>query len=236
MILFWVLTALFLFLVPGSYLLPRLLGPLLWRSRGFTFPARDPSLLILIPAHNEERLILYTLRSIRESAAKWEGQLKIVVGADSCTDRTMEIVKNEGVEILPFSFRSKWKTLVELVRVHSEQSWIGLVDAGTEWPQSLLSDLNQLWTNQNLAGIAPAYYPQNASKFERLLWSLEAFFKSSENRLGGPVSVHGACVFYRAEAVREAMALLRKRDVWLNDDVAIPLAIRILFPEAAMLY
>ncbi len=54
--------------------------------------------LVLVPAHNEENGIAPTVRSLRQM--EHAGQARIVVIADNCTDRTAEIAKENGAEVL----------------------------------------------------------------------------------------------------------------------------------------
>ncbi|GAB4108189.1 MAG: glycosyltransferase family 2 protein [Phycisphaeraceae bacterium] len=56
-----------------------------------------PSLAVLIPAHNEERVIGTTLNSLL-SALPDVG--RIVVVADNCTDQTAEVARSYGVDVI----------------------------------------------------------------------------------------------------------------------------------------
>lgn len=56
-----------------------------------------PTLAVLVPAHNEELVIGATLDSLKESLPDTG---RILVIADNCTDRTADIVREHGVEVL----------------------------------------------------------------------------------------------------------------------------------------
>ncbi len=56
-----------------------------------------PSLVVLIPAHNEEDVIGTTLNSLL-SALPDSG--RIVVVADNCTDKTAEVARSHGVDVI----------------------------------------------------------------------------------------------------------------------------------------
>jgi cellulose synthase/poly-beta-1,6-N-acetylglucosamine synthase-like glycosyltransferase len=73
-----------------------LLGFLPARSRAHGDQA-TPALAVLVPAHNEEPVIGATLDSLK--AALPDGG-RIVVIADNCSDRTSDIVREHGVEVL----------------------------------------------------------------------------------------------------------------------------------------
>ncbi|MBD0320827.1 MAG: glycosyltransferase [Gemmatimonadetes bacterium] len=66
--------------------------------------SEPPSLLFLVPAHDEELLIGACLRSLRAMRYPRE-RLEVVVVADNCTDRTAEIVRSLGFRCLERSDR-----------------------------------------------------------------------------------------------------------------------------------
>ncbi|MBT9138557.1 MAG: Undecaprenyl-phosphate mannosyltransferase [Syntrophomonadaceae bacterium] len=60
----------------------------------------EAKILVIVPAHNEEDNILRTLREIREKAS----YVDILVVNDGSTDRTSEIVRNNGSVIIDLPF------------------------------------------------------------------------------------------------------------------------------------
>lgn len=58
---------------------------------------RNPRIAILIPAHNEESGLLATLSSVRSQLGRHD---RILVVADNCTDRTAEIARSAGAEVV----------------------------------------------------------------------------------------------------------------------------------------
>jgi lipopolysaccharide/colanic/teichoic acid biosynthesis glycosyltransferase/glycosyltransferase involved in cell wall biosynthesis len=192
------------------------------------------SLDVLIPAHNEEDNIITTLQSIRESAHRAKISVRIWVGADSCTDKTVARAEEFGAKVVAYSFRSKWKTLSALVAL-SDAEHIALVDAGTSWSADLLTQARDTWTD-DVVGVAPTYRSPRAGVLRRMHWAFEAFLKNLENRMGGPISVHGATIFYRRQELVETLAKLPKEEIWKNDDVVIPTALRILYPQLRIVY
>ena len=59
-------------------------------------PKREP-LMVLIPAHDEESCLAQTLRSVK-SQLRTDDQILVV--ADNCADRTAEIAREEGAEVI----------------------------------------------------------------------------------------------------------------------------------------
>lgn len=72
----------------------------LGRRRTIAIPvAPQTAFVVLIPAHNEALSISETLRSVLES--DYPATLRrIVVVADNCTDRTADVVREHGAEVL----------------------------------------------------------------------------------------------------------------------------------------
>jgi lipopolysaccharide/colanic/teichoic acid biosynthesis glycosyltransferase/glycosyltransferase involved in cell wall biosynthesis len=218
------------FLVP---LLSALAG--LWTEKNKQVATTKLTTLdVLIPAHNEEDNIITTLQSIRESAHRAKIELRVWVGADSCTDKTLARAQEFGAQVVAYSFKSKWKTLSALVAL-ADAPYVALVDAGSSWSTELLTQVSEVW-GEDVVGVAPTYRSPRAGVLRRLHWAFEAFLKNLENRMGGPVSVHGATVFYRRKELVETLEKLPKDEVWKNDDVVIPTALRILHPELRIVY
>lgn len=227
-----------------TWLFP-LLGRLvcLWRGRSRTTPARYDevsSLAILVPAHNEEMVIVETLRSVKRSIAALQRTYPktsstTIVGADGCTDRTVELVKSEDVQLIesPTS-QGKWRTIVELVK-NSSSDWVVLADSGILWPEDLLPELVKSASSSDVIGVAPSYRNPGGGQIETLLWKIEAHFKGLESTTGGPVTIHGATIMYRRRELLEALELLSQRS-WLNDDVVLPLSLRSLNPDKVIRY
>lgn len=74
-------------------------GSLPLRSRVFPKVETDrrPSVAVLVPAHNEESGIVATLAGIRRQL---HNQDRLVVVADNCSDRTAELARTEGAEVV----------------------------------------------------------------------------------------------------------------------------------------
>jgi glycosyltransferase involved in cell wall biosynthesis len=187
---------------------------------------------VLIPAHNEERDLPSTLASVRASA-RGSARVRILVGADSCVDRTADVARAGGAEVFACTHRSKWRTLRDLSS-RATAPVVAWVDAGTLWPGVLLARVFESWRPDWL-GFAPAYRPSSGGLVSRALWAFEAALKTLENAAGGPVSVHGATVFYDRLALNAALDKLGERE-WRNDDVAVPYTLRCLFPERRLVY
>jgi len=106
----------------------------------------DPSLLILIPAYNEERRIEPMLRDYAEFFGKnYSGEFLIVVVLNGCTDNTLGVVRRvvkEYSTVHPLEFREaigKGGALIEGLKNAEHARLIGYVDAdGATPPRAFL--------------------------------------------------------------------------------------------------
>lgn len=210
------------------------------------------TLEILLPVYNEEETIVSTLDSIRVSAEKARGTASIkafptiLMGLDHVTDHTRMVARRWAKKwSYPIKFAvntgsaGKWNMLCHMIE-RNNTDWVGIVDSGAHWSASLLEDVKKYMRDPRVLGIAPSYAPSKASGFIWWHWRLERFIKRGESRLGGPISVHGSTVFYRRPELWDAVKSLCGKpygnQTWINDDVAIPLMLRIQAPSAQILY
>jgi len=91
----WISVGLLVIVVGYQYLLLLVLA--LTRKRSAPSAECGTQFTILIPAHNEQSLLAKTLASVRDLDYP-EGQFRIAVIADNCSDRTVEIAQDLGVE------------------------------------------------------------------------------------------------------------------------------------------
>jgi glycosyltransferase involved in cell wall biosynthesis len=110
----------------------------------------DPSLLILIPAHNEEGRIEPTLRDYADFFGKnYAGQFQIVVVLNGCTDGTLGVVQKVAAEfpvirVLVFEAPiGKGGALIEGLKLSVHAGLIGYVDADGATPPRAFLDLVQ---------------------------------------------------------------------------------------------
>lgn len=196
---------------------------------------------VLIPAHNEEQTIGQTLRSLEVGTS-------VLLGLDHCTDQTESVARvaaaDQGLKLEVVSNSGpagKWHMLTSLIR-QSSATWIALVDCGAVWNSGLPRELKRAMQEPGVVGVAPSYHPSESGKWESLLWRVEQQLKAWESSAGGPTSVHGATVVYRKDRALEALEGLEgdstseSPTLWLNDDVVIPLWIRLEHPEERITY
>ena len=108
----------------------------------------DPSLLILIPAYNEENRIEPTLRSYADFFGKnYSGPFQIVVVLNGCTDNTLGVVQKVAADfpaIRSLVFAEpigKGGALIEGLKLAMHSDLIGYVDADGATPPHAFLDL-----------------------------------------------------------------------------------------------
>ena len=97
----------------------------------------DPSLLLLIPAYNEERRIEPVLRDYAQFFGKnYSGKFQLVVVLNGCTDNTLGVVRRIVAEfpavLRALEFKEpigKGGALIEGLKLASFGDLIGYVDA-----------------------------------------------------------------------------------------------------------
>jgi len=106
----------------------------------------DPSLLILIPAYNEERRIEPVLREYAQFFGKnYAGEFQIVVVLNGCTDNTLGVVRRVAAEfptVHALEFREaigKGGALIEGLKLAAHADLVGYADAdGATPPRAFL--------------------------------------------------------------------------------------------------
>ena len=109
----------------------------------------DPSLLILIPAHNEERRIEPVLRDYARFFQKnYRGKFQIVVVLNGCTDNTLAVVQRVAAEfpavISQLEFKEpigKGGALIEGLKLALHADLIGYMDADGATPPHAFFEL-----------------------------------------------------------------------------------------------
>jgi glycosyltransferase involved in cell wall biosynthesis len=108
----------------------------------------EPSLLLLIPAYNEEQRIEPTLREYaRYFQDQHRGKFQLVVVLNGCTDDTLGVVNRVGAEypaVRPLEFREpigKGGALIEGLKLAPLADLIGYVDADGATPPRAFHEL-----------------------------------------------------------------------------------------------
>lgn len=198
------------------------------------------SLDILIPAHKEPESLPATLSFFKNLRSSFENTkskpriLRILVGLSHWTGAEAEAAAAGADQVIHIEEPGKWSALLGLV-AKSDAEWVAFVDAGVVWSDNMLKKVLPLMEDPQVMAVNPSYSEKKSSRVQRWVWKIEATLKSIENNSGGPISLHGATIFYRRKELQKALALL-VATTWWNDDVVIPLTLRRLYPELRIVY
>src|SRR6266478_2244036 len=115
------------------------------------FPMTEPSLLLLIPAYNEERRIEPVLREYaRYFQEHYPGKFQLVVLPNGCTDDTMGVVRRVAAEYPQISAKEfpgaigKGGALIEGLKLAPLADLVGYVDADGASPPHAFHELVKL--------------------------------------------------------------------------------------------
>jgi len=84
-------------LVPVLVLFTQVLLSVLFKLKPRQLITRRPSIAVIIPAHNEQVLILSTINSVLSQLNQGD---RLIVVADNCTDATASIARTAGAEVV----------------------------------------------------------------------------------------------------------------------------------------
>jgi glycosyltransferase involved in cell wall biosynthesis len=140
----------------------------------------DASLLILIPAYNEESRIEPTLRNYAEFfAAHYTGEVRLVVVLNGCRDNTLGVVQRVAGDFPNLSYLDfkapigKGGALIEGLKLSAYGDYVGYVDAdGATPPAALLTLVRRMGEADCVIGsrwLPGAVLLQSQTKLRRLI-------------------------------------------------------------------
>lgn len=98
---------------------------------------------VIIPAHNEERYIGKCLKSIKIAAREISDEVEIIVVANRCTDRTADIARRYGVEVLENS--DKCISIIRNAGVRASNGRVIVtIDADSVMHKTALAEIKEL--------------------------------------------------------------------------------------------
>ncbi len=211
----WLPALRWLLLVPG-WLASAYLCCLSLLSRRAGVPAYDAPRMkcdVIVPAHDEELCIERTIQSLE--AIDYPANLRqIHVVADNCTDRTAELARKAGANVLErtnLEERGKGHALALAFQRSLERGWadaLVVVDADTQVSENLLLAFQARFkAGANAAQAEYGVLNKSDSWRTRLMAIAFATFhllrSSARERLGLSVGLRGNGMAFRSELVRQ---------------------------------
>jgi cellulose synthase/poly-beta-1,6-N-acetylglucosamine synthase-like glycosyltransferase len=168
----------------------------------------EVTITALIPAHNEEKLIAATIKSLMEQDRKPE---RVIVVADNCTDDTVAMAKSLGVEVFESVGNVDKKAgalnqvLATLLPSLGENDTVMIMDADTVLRQGFLKSAVRHFTeDRGLSAIGGLFFGEDRKGLLAQIQKNEYTRYSREiNRRKGRVFVlTGTASIFRARSLR----------------------------------
>jgi glycosyltransferase involved in cell wall biosynthesis len=185
---------------------------------------------IIVPAHNEEKLLGGTLRTLAASAAAMREPYEIIVVDDGSTDRTAAVARDHGARVVVVNVRQIAAARNAGAREARGQLFV-FVDADTLVPAIVLQRTLDAWRAGAVGGGAMAVFDQGTPRwanvsiaatcwfmrrvgwaagcfvfvrrdiFERVGGFDERFYASEEIHLSRAVKKHGTFVIVEDQVI-----------------------------------
>jgi poly-beta-1,6-N-acetyl-D-glucosamine synthase len=192
-----------------------------------------PSIVAIVPAHNEEQCVAATLESL---LAQTVPPTEIVVVGDNCTDRTLEIARGYPVTVMATvdnvhrksgALNQAWE------RFGRDADAVFSMDADTILrPDSIEQLVASLLADRSNAAVCARYWARDANGLAQRLQRLEyaRYDDSREIRAWRIQVASGAAAMYRGEALRRLPRVLEGAAPWdvdsLIEDYALTLDLK----------
>jgi glycosyltransferase involved in cell wall biosynthesis len=177
---------------------PLAMGLLAWlRPRPVAKAAIEPSVVLVVAAHDEENVIGRRLENLLALDYPAD-QLEIVVASDGSTDRTDEIVAEIAAHeprIHLLACERGGKTLAQNRAVRETKSeLLAFTDANTEWAPDALRKLVANFADEDVAYVSGKLQltASDGSNREGLYWRYELWLRSNESKTGSITAGNGA--------------------------------------------
>ena len=208
-LLFWSMLAAVVYAYVGY---PALLW-LLTRFRGRP-PLNDdgefaPPVSIMLPAHNEERVIRGRIENLLELDYPAE-RLQVIVGSDASSDETVAIVRSFAdarVELIAAERRQGKTSLLNRMVEQSSGELLVFTDANCRYDRSALRRLAAPFSTPSVGCVIGELIYVNTDDpevagGEGLYWRFENAIKELESDLGGTIVANGSIYAMRRERFR----------------------------------
>jgi cellulose synthase/poly-beta-1,6-N-acetylglucosamine synthase-like glycosyltransferase len=168
----------------------------------------EVTITALIPAHNEEKLIGATIQSLMNQDRKPD---RIIVVADNCTDKTVEVAKGFGVEVFLSVNNDKKKAgalnqvLEKILPSMGENDTVMIMDADTVLRQGFLSAAAKRFTDdRGLSAVGGLFFGEDVPGLLAQIQKNEytRYSREIDRRRGRVFVLTGTASIFRARALR----------------------------------
>lgn len=152
----------------------------------------EPSVAVIVAAHNEETVIERRISNLRSLDYPSE-KLEIVVTSDASTDRTEEIAEHTGARLVRNPRAGKVAAQDRAVR-ESDSEIVAFSDANARWAPDALRKLIRNFADPEVAYVCGQLRLEHAEggNQEGVYWRYEMLTREAESRLGSVTGGNGA--------------------------------------------
>lgn len=133
---------------------------------------------IIVPAHNEEKLLGATLRTLGAAAAATGEPYEIIVVDDGSTDRTAEVAREQGARVVAVNVRHIAAARNAGAREARGQLFV-FVDADTLVPATVLRQAVGAWRDGAVGGGAMVVFDEGTTWWAVAMISVISWFMRS---------------------------------------------------------
>jgi len=196
------------------------------KSNVLIYEKELPSVSIIIPAHNEEKVIRQKLESVRSSNFPME-KIQLLIGADNCQDRTVEIIQSyqgkfPNIKLLDFPERQGKINIVNKLMKEVENEVVIMTDANVLFETNTISELVKHFKNPQI-GLVDSRMEHfgiketGISMAENGYISKEVQTKCAEGKLwGAMMGPFGGCFAFRKSCFEPIPTHFLVDDFYLN--------------------
>jgi glycosyltransferase involved in cell wall biosynthesis len=164
-----------------------------FRARPVRKAEIEPTVTLIVPAHNEEDVIERRVQNLLELDYPAD-KLELVVASDGSTDRTHELVSAyDGVRLLESERAGKLPTMNRAVRETGSEI-VAIGDANATWAPDALRKLVRNFADPDVAYVCGQvrFQRDDGTNKEGLYWRYELWLRESESALGSITGGNGA--------------------------------------------
>jgi cellulose synthase/poly-beta-1,6-N-acetylglucosamine synthase-like glycosyltransferase len=216
-IVFWVSLALLLWTHLGYAVAAALAARL--RRRGVQAKEIEPSVSIVVAAHNEEDVIERRIRNLLE--LEYAGQIEVVVASDASTDGTDEIVErlaaeDPRVKLVRCPRGGKVAAQNRGVRASGGEI-VAFSDANAAWQPDALGKLVRSFADPAVGYVTgrASYEAADGTNREGAYWRFELWLRAQESRLGSVTAGNGPIYAVRRDDWFD-------QESWSGHDLGLP--------------
>lgn len=183
----------------------------------------EPSVSLIIPAHNEEKVIADKLNNAL-SLEYPKDKLEIVMILDGCTDKTKEIAQRFGdpiIKLIEQNPRKGKMAALNLAVPQAKGDVIVFTDANSLYEKDAVRKLIRNFADKKIGCVCGELKYRNESlvgEGEDLYWKYERFIKTKESQLRSLLVVNGSIYAIRKE-------LFEPVEETLADDFVVPILV-----------